>query len=88
MNKRLAFIRLLIENKFSFLTVKLKHNIFMSLLLAMFFILASDLLYLYFIRCWYDPNPIIEYTEVVLLFIFAIGGFILWIRSLKKLIVE
>ncbi len=35
-------------------------------------VLAADLLYLYFVGGWYDPNKFIEYSEVTLLFILVI----------------
>jgi len=34
-------------------------------------ILSADLLYLYYSGFWYDPNPIIELTEVAILWIIA-----------------
>lgn len=35
-------------------------------------ILSADLLYLYYSGFWYDPNPIIELTEVAILWIITI----------------
>ena len=35
-------------------------------------ILSADLLYLYYSGFWYDPNPIIELTEITILWIIAI----------------
>ena len=38
--------------------------------------LSADLLYLYYTGCWYDPNPVIETTEVVLLYCLAVAGMV------------
>ena len=43
--------------------------------------LAADLLYLYFVGAWYDPNPLIEWAEVIVLFFLAIGGLVLFVKE-------
>ena len=40
-------------------------------------VLAADLLGLYYHGRWYDPNIMIEISEVVLLYVFAIAGLVL-----------
>jgi len=46
------------------------------ILRLMLTVLSADLLYLYYGGHWYDPNPVIEMTEVVLFYCFAVGGII------------
>jgi len=59
-----------------------------ELLTAMLLVvLAGDLLYLYYIGAWYDPNKIIEISEVVLLYaliVLGVGYFIWRIRYARK----
>jgi hypothetical protein len=60
-------------------------NMAVSLFLS---VLSGDLLYLYFAGGWYDPSKLIEYSEVVLLFILAVVGiirFIIITQQLSKL---
>ena len=46
----------------------------------MMVVLASDLLYLYYTGCWYDPIKWIEITEVVLLYGLSLSGisYVVW----------
>lgn len=57
-------------------------NLFSKLLVT---ILAGDLLYLYYVGGhWYDPNRLIEVTEIVLLWSLAPGGVAMFILELKE----
>ena len=60
-------------------------DIFISMLL---FVTCGDLLYLYFMGSWYDPIELIEYTEVVLMFVFALLGLYRSIVLTKRLFKE
>lgn len=54
-------------------------------LMAVFVILSLDLLYLYYSGAWYDPYKLIEVSEVLLLYAFAIVGSIRIVFKLLEL---
>lgn len=47
-------------------------------------VLAGDLLYLYYAGGWYDPIPLIEKAEVVLLYILVIAGIAIPIQYIRE----
>lgn len=47
-------------------------------------VLSGDLLYLYYAHSWNDPIKLIEYSEVVILWVFVIGGISNVIWQVKK----
>ena len=57
-------------------------NMSMPLFLS---VMCGDLLYLYFAGSWYDPIKLIEYTEVILLFLIGLFGLYWFVISAKKL---
>jgi len=57
-------------------------NMSMPLFLS---VTCGDLLYLYFIGSWYDPIKLIEYTEVIFLFLGGLFGLYWFVISVKKL---
>ncbi len=52
------------------------------------FAMCSDLLYLYFAHGWYDPIKIIEYSEVILLFVIRIFSLFRFAILVKRLFNE
>jgi hypothetical protein len=52
-----------------------------SLLLS---VTSADLLYLYYIRAWYDPVILIEISEVILLYIMTILGLVYFIWRVNR----
>ena len=66
---------------------ELKWKILDLVFMAVFVILALDILYLYYSGAWYDPYVFIEVSEVLLLYAFSIIGIvriILKLRDLKR----
>jgi len=58
-----------------------------AILMGVLVVLSADILYLYYSGAWYDPNILIEISEVVLLYLFTIVGTVrifLKLRELKK----
>ena len=50
----------------------------------LFIVLAGDLLYLYYIGSWYDPIKVIEYTEVIFLYLFIVLGIVGFILNFRR----
>lgn len=48
-------------------------------------VLAGDLLYLYFVNAWYDPNQFIEKSELVLLVSFILLTLVRIIKKMKEI---
>ena len=66
----------------------MKRRILDTFLLAFMVVLAGNLLYLYFVGCWYDTIKFIEYTEVVALFLLGIVSFVRVVMRLKEMKTE
>ncbi len=63
----------------------MKHTLRLAIKIGMPLLVTGssvDLLYLYSIGAWYDPNKIIEYTEVALMVFFALLGLFIFVQTL------
>jgi len=56
--------------------LNLLQHLAMPLFLA---VVSADILYLYAGDGWYDPNRLIEVSEVIIMFLFVLWGFSLFI---------